>query len=70
MTLYVAALFFALTPGVLLSLPKGGSKFTVAAVHAVVFALVLHFTYRFVKRLALRFEGFEAQMAEMPKKKM
>ena len=64
MTLYVAALFFALTPGVLLSLPKGGSKFTVAAVHALVFALVLHFTYRYVKRLALSLEGFE-DAAEM-----
>jgi hypothetical protein len=67
MNLYVAVLFFALTPGVLLSLPKGGSKLTVAAVHAAVFALVLHLTYNVVKRLAVRFEGFEAQMPEMPK---
>ena len=67
MNLYVAVLFFALTPGVLLTLPKGGSKLTVAAVHAAVFALVLHLTYRTVKRLAFRFEGFEAQMAEMKK---
>ena len=66
-TLYVAALFFALTPGVLLSLPKGGSKLTVAAVHALVFALVLHFTYRYVKRIALRYEGFEAEMMMMKK---
>ena len=41
-TLYTALLFFVLTPGVLLSLPKGGSKMTVAAVHALVFALVYH----------------------------
>ena len=62
MSLYVAVLFFALTPGVLLSLPKGGSKFTVAGVQALVFALVLHFTYKHVQRLALSFEGFEAEM--------
>jgi hypothetical protein len=66
-SLYVAALFFVLTPGVLLSLPKGGSKLTVAAVHALVFALVLHFTYGYVKRLARRYEGFEAEMMMMKK---
>lgn len=52
-TLYIALLFFALTPGILLSLPQGGSKLTVAAVHAVVFALVYHFTHKLVNRLAL-----------------
>jgi hypothetical protein len=48
MLLYVAVLFFVLTPGVLLSIPNGGSKTTVAAVHAVVFALVFHFTHKLV----------------------
>jgi hypothetical protein len=46
--LYVAALFFILTPGILLRLPPSGDKFTVAAVHAIVFALVWHFTHKFV----------------------
>ena len=40
MSLFVAALFFVLTPGVLVRLPPGGSKLMVAAVHAVVFAVV------------------------------
>jgi len=35
-----AALFFLLTPGILLSLPKGGSKKVVAATHAIVFVLL------------------------------
>ena len=48
MILYVAVLFFVLTPGILLSLPSGGSKTTVAAVHALVFALVFHFTHKLV----------------------
>jgi len=48
MLLYIAVLFFVLTPGILLSLPPGGSKFTVAAVHGVVFALVFHFTHKIV----------------------
>jgi hypothetical protein len=46
--LYLAVLFFVLTPGILLTLPKGGSKIVVAATHAVVFATVWYFTRRFV----------------------
>ncbi len=42
--LYLVLLFVALTPGVLLTLPKGGSKLKVALVHAVVFAVVLALT--------------------------
>ena len=38
--LTTALLFFVLTPGVVLSLPPGGSKLVVAATHALVFALV------------------------------
>jgi hypothetical protein len=37
--LTTAVLFFLLTPGVLLSLPPGGSKLVVAATHAIVFAV-------------------------------
>ncbi len=36
-------LFVLLTPGVVLTLPPGGSKLTVALVHAVVFALAHKF---------------------------
>ena len=36
-------LFFVLTPGILLSLPPGGSKYTVAFVHALVFGLIMWF---------------------------
>jgi len=52
LTLYVALLFFVLTPGVLLRLPPNGGKFAVAAVHAFVFAAVLYFTHKFVGNLA------------------
>ena len=41
--LVLAALFFVLTPGVVVTLPPGGSTFTVAATHALVFALVYTF---------------------------
>jgi hypothetical protein len=65
MLLYVAVLFFVLTPGILVSLPSGGSKTTVAAVHALVFALVFHFTHKIVWNVtkSVRFghlEGFES----------
>lgn len=49
-TLYVFILFFVLTPGVLLSLPPGGSKMMVAVVHALVFAIVYYFTHKAVWR--------------------
>lgn len=51
MALYAAALFFVLTPGVVLSLPPGGSRTTVALTHAVVFALVWCLTHKAVCRL-------------------
>lgn len=47
-TIYSALLFFLLTPGVLLSLPPKGGKLLVAATHAIVFAVVWHFTHKLV----------------------
>lgn len=48
MTLFIALLFFLLTPGVLVTLPPSGSLLTVAGVHAVIFALLYHFTNKMV----------------------
>ena len=56
MSLFVAALFVALTPGVLLTLPSKGSKLTVAVVHGLVFAIVYHFTHKAVFNYL--YEGF------------
>jgi len=53
-SIYVGFLFFVLTPGILLSLPKKGSKYMVAATHALFFAAIYYFTHRMV----LRIEGF------------
>ena len=50
--LYTALLFFVLTPGILLSLPPGGSKMVVALVHALVFALVFHLTHNIVLQVS------------------
>ena len=65
-TLYVALLFMVLTPGVLLTLPKGGSKLVVAAVHGLVFAVVYHFTHKAVWKASLQLDGFQNAMPPMP----
>ena len=46
MAIFAALLFFVLTPGVLVTIPAGGSRTTVALVHAVVFALVWSLTHK------------------------
>jgi len=51
MFLYVAFLFFVLTPGVLLSLPSGGSCTMKAGVHAIVFAIVYCLTRKPIERM-------------------
>ena len=48
MAIYCAILFFVLSPGVLFRLPKNGSKFVIAGVHAVLFGVVSFFTCNFV----------------------
>jgi hypothetical protein len=58
-TIYAALLFFLLTPSVLVRLPPNGGKYTVAAFHGLVFALVFHFTHKTVWQLSL---GMSAPM--------
>jgi hypothetical protein len=65
-SIYAAILFFILTPAILVRLPPGGSKMTVAAVHAIVFALIFHFTHKVVWRLGARFEGFDIASSTTP----
>ena len=65
-TVYVALLFMVLTPGILLTIPKGGSKLVVAAVHGLVFAVVYHFTHKMVWKLSLRLDGFQNTAPNMP----
>lgn len=43
-----AALFFILAPGVVLSLPPGGSPLVVGLVHAVVFYVIQAFVSQYV----------------------
>ena len=48
MSVFIALLFYVLTPGILLSLPSRGSLMMKAATHALVFAVVYHFTHKAV----------------------
>lgn len=48
--IYIAVLFFILTPNVLIRIPQKGSIMLVAAVHAVLFAVIYHFTNKWVVR--------------------
>jgi len=58
-TIYSAILFFILTPNILVRLPPKSGKFVVAATHAIIFALVFHFTSKIVwKATSNMFEGF------------
>ena len=66
MSLFVAVLFFVLTPGVLLRLPPGGSKLMVAGVHALVFAVVFGLTHKLAMDLLYK-EGFADAVKGCPK---
>ena len=64
MVVYTAILFYLLTPGVYLRLPRKGSKIIVALTHGVVFAVVLFSTYKIVLRLTgQRYDGFKDLLA-------
>jgi len=54
MSVFIAVLFFLLTPGILLRLPPNGSKLVVAATHAVVFAIIYSLTHKAVWQMLYR----------------
>jgi hypothetical protein len=60
MSLYIAALFIALTPGVLVTFPKGGSKIKVAIAHGILFAVVIYFTYNSMSKSLRGLEAFQS----------
>ena len=58
-TVYIALLFMVLTPGVLLTIPKRGSKLVVAAVHGLVFGVVYYFTHKMVWKFSQSLDSFQ-----------
>jgi hypothetical protein len=65
LTVYSAILFFLLSPGILLSLPSKGGKYTVAIVHSIVFAIVWHFTHKHVLKMSVN-EGLTLDQKRKP----
>jgi hypothetical protein len=57
-TFFAMLLFFVLSPGVLLSLPKNGNVMTKALVHAVVFGVLFYLTHTTVSDWGKSNEGF------------
>ena len=60
-------LFFVLTPGILVTLPKKASKYVVAFTHAVIFAFVYHLFARWFwhsKMANRKSEGFSEGVGE------
>ena len=66
-TLYVVVLFFVLTPGILLSIPSKASKHVVALTHALVFALVFHFTHKPICNVSSKLKRKAEGMSGLPK---
>ena len=66
MMLFTAALFFVLTPGILLTIPKGGPLWKQALVHGLVFAVICHLAHNSFYTM-LYGEGFDAQFNPMYK---
>jgi hypothetical protein len=65
MTLFVAGLFVVLTPGLLVTLPKKGSKLiTAAIVHGLIFGVVYHLTHKAVMNYF--YEGFAPKPTRPP----
>jgi hypothetical protein len=64
-TVYSAILFFLLSPGILLSLPSKGGKYTIAIVHSIVFAIVWHLTHKHVWKMSVN-EGLTLDHKRKP----
>jgi hypothetical protein len=57
--IYVFILFYILTPGVLITLPKKISRILAALIHGLIFTVILAITYRPIYKLSTRlFENF------------
>lgn len=52
LAIYAFLLFFLLTPGVIITLPPKGSRYVVALVHALIFALIWKLTSHLIWRVA------------------
>lgn len=56
MILYAAALFYLLTPGIIVKFPANGSNKTIALTHGVIFALLWSISHKFVWNVTRQFD--------------
>jgi hypothetical protein len=54
LTIYIFILFFILTPGILVRIPTNGGKVPIALTHALLFALIWHFTHKIIWNFSMR----------------
>ena len=66
-SIFGAVLFFLLSPGVLVRIPNTGSKFMVAGVHALAFAIIFFFLNGPVFKFFRSLEGFAESGSAMTK---
>ena len=57
--LYLAILFYVLSPNVLVRLPPNGNKMTVSATHAAIFGILVYLTTKMVWRLSMSMGIYE-----------
>ena len=66
MFIYAALLFFLLTPAILFRIPPNGNKYTVAIVHALIFALIWQLTHKWVWKITHSMPQMNMQQMNMP----
>jgi hypothetical protein len=67
--LYLALLFFLLSPNILVRLPPNGNKMTVAATHALIFGVIVYLTTKMVWKLSMSMGIYEGMTTAPPPKK-
>lgn len=58
MILFTAALSFLISPGIVFTLPKGGSKLAIGLTHALVFAILYELTEKTVEHILRKYESY------------
>ena len=67
--LYLALLFFLLSPNILVRLPPNENKMTVALTHALIFGVIVYLTTKMVWKLSMSMGIYEGMTNPNPPKK-
>jgi len=55
MLIYIGVLFFVLTPGQFITFPQNSDQITLNVSHAIIFAIVYHFTHKIAWKMSTEF---------------